>query len=97
MQPREWFELATRLMGLWQLVIAAQYLISAGYFLLEKERPRAPFSDELRSFYEYLYLGIAYAVLGVALLRGARFLTAFSFVVPRDDEQDQAADATEAE
>ncbi len=92
MHQKEWFGVGTRLIGIWQLVIAAQYSISVIAVLLDQSNINAPLFSDVGTSSEYFLYAVAHALLGVALLRGADFLTALAYPLRREERGDHTAD-----
>lgn len=92
MHSKEWFGVGTRLLGVWQLIIAFRYSISVIAVFLEEYSGSVPLFSEVGSYSDYLPEALGHAFLGVALLRNADFLTAFAYAPRHEERGDPPAD-----
>ena len=93
MNQKEWFGLGTRLLGVWQLVVAGRYVVYLfdALFKISPPNDSSPFPGGGMAT-EYVFYAVGYTVLGVTLLRGADFLTAFSYPAPREENGEETTD-----
>ena len=81
---KEWFALGCRLFGMWQLLVAATYVISA-FNVAAKFYP--PGSSLGYSFGAYMVHVFAHFFLAAWLLKGAPKIADFFYAPPRSEEK----------
>ena len=89
MKSEDWFGLGVRLLGVWQLMKAAQYLVTAMDVRLNLFQEHVnPLADDDTGA-AYLFYCLAYGAIGMGLIFGAKLLTQFAY--PADNEPDTLA------